>query len=149
MEPCAHPSWCFVFQQWETSSKQADGIQDSHEGRVGKWDRGGSLSLPGLRVSILFQVVLEGCADKKTFEQRPERAQLSGGRTFQMEGVASVKHWGRNSGKRKRQCGSAEEGKKKVMEDEVKKAKSRKSYRSSEDFSCAQCWQLTTANDLI
>lgn len=113
MEPCAHPSWCFVFQQWETSSKQADGIQDSHEGRVGKWDRGGSLSLPGLRVSILFQVVLEGCADKKTFEQRPERAQLSGGRTFQMEGVASVKHWGRNSGKRKRQCGSEKKGRRK------------------------------------
>lgn len=56
-----------------------------------------------------------------------------------MEGIACAKPWGKNCGKKKRQCSSAEVGKKKVIEDEVKKVRSCKSYRSSKDFNCAQC----------
>lgn len=47
--------------------------------------------VPGLRVGIFVRVILEVCSDKGTFEQRPERIQLSGGKTFQMEGIACAK----------------------------------------------------------
>lgn len=82
MEPNVCPYGAYL-PVVETSSKKTEHISDSNRGNAEKSNKGGAQGLPGLRVIILFKMVLECFSEKGAFDQRPGRIQLSGVRTFQ------------------------------------------------------------------